>query len=102
MLGIDVELPALDDGRALDGLPRGAVDAAEDHVDIVVLDELGRLGFRDAVDRCAVLEVQIELRPSRPPLALMSSITILATLALAMPIERERAGLVRDDADLDG
>ena len=86
LLGVDVELPALDDGGALDGLPRGAVDAAEDHVDLVVLDELGRLGFRNAVDRCAVLQNRSSWRPNRPPLALMSSITILATLALAMPM----------------
>ena len=61
LLGVDVKLPALDDGGTLDGLPRGAVDAAEDHIDLVVLDELGRFGFRDAVDGGAVLEVEFDL-----------------------------------------
>ena len=41
-------------------------------------------------------------RPSRPPLALMSPMTILATLALATPDERERARLVGDHSHLDG
>ena len=34
LLRVDVERLALDHGRALDGLPRGAVDAAEDDVDV--------------------------------------------------------------------
>ena len=41
-------------------------------------------------------------RPSKPPCALMSSMTIRATLAFAMPDERERTGLVRDHAHFDG
>ena len=65
LLRVDVELPALDDGGTLDGLPRGAVDAAEDHVDLVVLDELGRLGFRDAVDGGAVLQAEFDLSPQQ-------------------------------------
>ena len=65
LLRVDVELPALHDGRAFDGLPRGAVDAAEEHVDLVVLDELGRLGFRDAVDGRAVFEEELELPPEQ-------------------------------------
>ena len=41
-------------------------------------------------------------RPSKPPLALMSPMTILATLAVGESHERERAGLVGDDPHLDG
>ena len=86
LLGVDVERLALHHDRPLDRLPGGAVDAAEDDVDLVLLDELpGDLG-RDLVVRGAVFEVQLEGALSRPPFALMSPMTILATLALASPI----------------
>ena len=52
---------------------------------MVVLDQLDRLGGGDGVIGRAVLEAELEWRPSRPPLALMSLTTILATLALATP-----------------
>ena len=103
LLGVDVERLALDDGRALDGLPRRAVDAAEDDVDAVLLDQLRRRWprRRRRRSRCPRGTARA-CRPSRPPLALMSPMTIRATLALASPDERERAGLVRDDSHLDG
>jgi hypothetical protein len=82
---LDVELPALHHRRALDRLPRGAIDATEDYVDLILLGELPRFGFRDAIRRCTVLEIQVYLPPNSPPLALMSLITILATFALAIP-----------------
>jgi hypothetical protein len=63
LLGVDVERPALDDGRALDGLPRGAVDPAEDDVDVIVLDQLRRLGGRDGVVGRAVLEMELDVPP---------------------------------------
>ena len=68
LLGVDVERLALDDGRALDRLPRGAVDAAEDDVDLIVLDELRRLGGCDGVVGRAVLETQLAAaaRAGRP------------------------------------
>ena len=87
LLGVDVERLALHDGGTLDGLPRGAVDAAEDHVDVVLLDELRGLGLGHAVGGRAVLEVAGRRdAPAGRPRALMSSITILATFALAMPM----------------
>ena len=67
-----------------------------------LLDQLRRLGGGDGVVRRAVLEMRSSCRPSRPPLALMSPMTILATLAFASPDERERARLVGDDPHLDG
>src|SRR5207253_2827207 len=60
LLGIDVELLPLDDGRPFDGLPHRAVDAAEHDVDPILLDELAGLRRADAVDGFAVLEVQFE------------------------------------------
>jgi hypothetical protein len=59
----DVKLLALRHGGALDRLARGAEDAAKDHVDSILLDELGRLGLCDAVGRRAVLDVEVDLPP---------------------------------------
>ena len=49
----------------------GPVDAAEDHVNLILLDELSRLGFPNAIGRCTVLEVQIELPPQLAMVALL-------------------------------
>ncbi len=86
LLGVDVERLALDDGRALDRLPRGAVDAAEDDVDAGPARRASsprprRRRRRSRRPRDAARGAG----PSRPPLALMSPMTILATLALASP-----------------
>lgn len=48
----------------------GPVDAAEDHVNLILLDELSRLGFPNAIGRCTVLEVQIELPPQQATLCI--------------------------------
>ena len=61
LLGVDVERLALDDGRPLDGLPRGAVDPAEDDVDAVLLDQLPRGGRGHGVVRAAVLDMELEV-----------------------------------------
>ena len=68
LLRVDVERLALHDGRALDGLPRGAVDAAEDHIDAILLDELRRLGCRHGIVGRAVLEAQIDVPPQQAAL----------------------------------
>ena len=46
LLRIDVERLALDDRRAFDGLAHRAVDAAEDDIDPILLDELAGFCFR--------------------------------------------------------
>jgi hypothetical protein len=53
---------------SLDGLPGGAVDPADDHVDVVLLDEPGGRGFRHAVGGRAVLEAQLEPSAQQAPL----------------------------------
>src|SRR5207245_1017209 len=45
LLRVDVKRLALHYNRTLDGLPRGAVDPTEDHIDMILLDELGGFGF---------------------------------------------------------
>ena len=60
LLRVDVQRVALLDRRALDGLASGAVDAAEDDVDLLLLDELGGGGFRRSVFRRAVLDEQLD------------------------------------------
>ena len=86
LLRVDVESPPLLDGRALDRLPGGAVDATEDHVHVVLLYELGGPGPGHTVGRRTVLEAQLEPPPQQAPVALMSWMTMLATFALAMPM----------------
>ena len=102
LLGVDVERLALDDGRALDGLPRRAVDAAEDDVDVVLLDELRRLGFRDGVVGRAVLEEQLERAAQQAALGVDVVDRPSWRRWRWRAHERERAGLVGDDSHLDG
>ena len=68
LLRVDVERLALDHGLALDGLPRGAEDAAEDDVDVVLLDQLGSHRGRRGVVGRAVLETQLEVPPEQSAL----------------------------------
>ena len=85
LLGVDVEGLALDDRRALDRLPRRAVDAAEDDVDPVLLDELPRAAAAISSSVPLSSTISSTCRPSSPPLALMSPTTIRATLVFAAP-----------------
>src|SRR5579863_102136 len=63
LLGIDVERPALDDGRFLDGLPGGAEDAADDYVDLIALDQLAGDRGRDGVVGRSVLDDELQRLP---------------------------------------
>ena len=40
LLWVNVELLAIHYSRTLDSLPRGAINATEDHIDLILLDEL--------------------------------------------------------------
>ena len=57
LLWVDVELLAICYSRTLDGLPGRAIDAPEDHVYMILLDELRSFGFRDAIGCRTVLKV---------------------------------------------
>ena len=46
LLRVDVERFAILYSRTFDSLPCGAINAAEDHIDMILLDELGGLGCR--------------------------------------------------------
>ncbi len=102
LLRVDVERLALDHGRALDGLPRRAVDAAEDDVDLVLLDELRRALGRRSVVRGAVLEMQLEPAPQEAALGVDVADDHPGHVRVGAPDDRERAGLVGDDPHLDG
>ena len=86
LLRVDVERLGLVDDGSLDGLPGGAVDAADDDVDA----HARRASPRRLPPRCR--RSRCPRRTARPGdragrrASLMSSITILATLTLAMPM----------------
>jgi len=86
LLRIDVELLAPFDGRAFDRLPRGAVDAPKITSTLSCSTSFAAL----ASDTLSVVALSSRCRstcrPSRPPFALMSLMSILATFALAVPI----------------
>src|SRR2546430_294234 len=89
------------DGRTLDCLSHGAVDPTEDHVDLILLDQLGGLFCPHAVRRFAVLEIQLELLPEQTAVCIDVVDHHPGDVRIGDPHERERAGLVRYDADLD-
>ena len=65
-------------------------------------DELGRLGFRDAVDGGAVLEAEFDL-PSQQAAAGVDVVDDhFGDVGIGDTHERQRAGLVRDHSHLDG
>ena len=102
LLGIDVERLALHHGRSLDGLPSGAVDAAEDDVDPILLDELSRHGRGDGIVGRAVLEAKVELPPQQAALGVDVADDHPGHVRVGAPDDRERAGLVGDDSHPDG
>ena len=101
LLGVDVERSAVDDRGLLDGLARAAVDAAQDHVDPVVLDELLGLGRRNRVVGRAVLDMQLELTPEQAAFGVDVADDHPRDVRVGQPHERERACLVGDEPDLD-
>jgi hypothetical protein len=102
LLGVDVELLAFLDGRALDCLPSGAVDAAEEHVDVVLLDEFGSLDLGHAVGRRAVLEAQFNLPAQQTTLGIDVVDDHAGHIGVGDTHDRQRTRLVRHDTDLDG
>ncbi len=101
LLGVDVERLALDDGRALDRLPRGAEDAAEDDVDAIVLTS-----FLAAAAAMASSVAPSSTWSSRPPEKAAIGVDVAddhrGHVRVREPDKREPAGLVRDDSHLDG
>ena len=102
LLGVDVKLLALHYSRTLDSLPRGAINATEDHIDLILLDELGGFGFRHAICSCTVLKVQIDLPPQQATLCIDVINHHLGHVCVGDTHEREWTRLVRDYSYLDG
>src|SRR5581483_8218573 len=92
----------LGDDRALDRLPRGAVDAAEDDVDVILLDELPRDLGRDLVVGGAVFEAELERTAEQPALRVDVADDHPGDVGVSEPHDRERARLVGNDSHLDG
>src|SRR5439155_332533 len=61
LLWVNVKLLAIHYSRTLDSLPRGAINATEDHIDLILLDELSSFGFCCTIYSCTVLKVQVYL-----------------------------------------
>jgi hypothetical protein len=74
----------------------------EDHVDVIVLNELGRGGFRRAVRGGAVLEVQVDLPTQQPASCIHVGDHHSGHVRVGDAHERECTRLVRDDPHLDG
>ncbi len=102
LLRVDVELPALHYGRALDSLPRRAVNATEDHVDLILLHELPGFGFRNTIRRCTILEVQIYLPPQQATLRIDVIDHHFRHVRVGDTQKREWTRYVGDYAYLDG
>ena len=102
LLRVDVKRPALHHRRLLDGLARGTVDAAEDDVDSVLLDQLGRRSRRCSVVGGSVLEVQLQLPPQQPALGVDVVDDHPRDVGVGQADERERTGLLRNDSHFDG
>ena len=102
LLGVDVKPLALHDCRTLDSLSRGAINATEDHVDLILLDELGGFGFRHAIGGCTVLKVQLYLPPQQAAVRIDVINHHPGHVCVGDTHEREWTRLVRDYAYLDG
>ena len=102
LLRVDVERLALHDRGGLDGLPRRAEDATEDHVDLILLDELGGAGFRGAVGGLAVLEVQLDLLPEQAAAGVDLVDHHLGDVGVRDAHERQGTRLIGDHSHLDG
>ena len=101
LLRIDVERLALNDRRSLDGLPGRAEDAAQQHVDAVVLDELRGARRRLRVVGCAVLDNEVHATAEQPAGGVDLVHDERGDVGLAGAHDRQGTGLVGDHADLD-
>jgi len=102
LLWVNVKLLAIHYSRTLDSLPRGAINATEDHIDLILLDELSSFGFRYTICSCTVLEVQIYLSPQQATLCIDVLNHHLGHVCIGDTHERECTRLVGDYAHLDG
>jgi hypothetical protein len=102
LLWVDVKLLALYYSRTLDSLPGGALNATEDHVDLILLDELSSFGFRHTVCSCTVLKVQIYLSPQQATLCIDVINHHFGHVSIGDTTERECTRLIRDYSHLDG
>ncbi len=78
------------------------IDAAEDYIDLILLDELGGAGFRGIVGRLAVLEVKLDLLAQQPAAAVDLIDHHLGDVGIRDPHERQGARLIGDHSHLDG
>ena len=101
LLRVDVERLTLDDGRTFDRLSRRAVDAADDDVDLITSDELGRLGGGHGVVGRAVLEQEDYGPPEQAALGVELVDHHPGHVRVREPDERQRARLIGDHSDLD-
>jgi hypothetical protein len=99
LLRVDVQLPGLVDHRSLDGLSRGAVDAAHDDVHGGTLDELRRYGFRHVVVGGAVLDEQLDGATEKAATGVDVIDHHLGDVGIGDAHEGKRAGLIGDEAD---
>ena len=83
-------------------MPRGAIDAAEYHVDLILLDEFLGLGFRNTVCGCTVLDEQIYLPPQQATLCVDVVDHHFGHVRVGDTQEREWTRLVRDYSHLYG
>ena len=97
LLRVDVERLGLVDHRSLDGLSRGAVDAAHDDVDGRPLDELRRGGFRHAVVGGAVLDEQLDGTTEEAAACVDVIDHHLGDVDVGDSHERQGAGLIGDE-----
>jgi hypothetical protein len=101
LLGVDVERLAVHHRRLLDGLPGRAEDAAQEDVDMVILDELGGGGRRLLVVGRAVLDDQLDVAAEQAAGRVEFVHDQCRDVGLAGAHDAEGAGLVGDHADLD-
>ena len=101
LLGVDVERLALHHRRPLDRLPGRAEDAAQEHVDVVILDELGRGRRRPRVVGGAVLDDQLDATAEQPAGRIDFVHHQRRDVGLGAAHDGEGARLVGDHADLD-
>ena len=102
LLGVDVERLALVDGRALDRLPGRAVDAAEDDVDV---DPAPRACAALAAATLSSVALSSTIQLDRPAEQAARGVDVvdhhLGDVGVGDAHERERAGLVGDQAHPD-
>ena len=101
LLGVDVERLSFHHRRVLDGLPGRAEDAAQEHLDAVILDELGGGAGRLRVVRGAVLNEQFDAMAEQAAGRIDFVHHQRRDVGLSAAHHGQGARLVGDHADLD-